>query len=120
MSQFLLTSEVFLGLASSTLGLSSHPQSGQSLLSAGGARAGCRGMGRWDAWVPTAMGESQAAIWLPLAQGGRGLCGAGPVAGWGQGCCWGRLRVWDDSGPMITACAYLGSVNRRGRGRRRK
>lgn len=31
------------------------------------------------------MAESQAAIWLSLAQGSRGLCGAGPVAGWGQG-----------------------------------
>lgn len=58
------------------------------------------------------MAESQAAIWLSLAQGSRGLCGVGLVAGWGQGH-WGRLCVCDDSRPMITACAHVGSVNRR-------
>lgn len=39
----------------------------------------------------------------------------------GRACGWlgaetrGSLCVWDDSGPMITACAYLGSVNKRER-----
>lgn len=51
-------------------------------------------MGRRDAWVPTGrLLSHQAAIWLPLAQGGRGLHGAGSVAGWGQGG-WGRLCVY--------------------------
>lgn len=76
-------------------------------------------MGRQDAWVPTGQWLSHpAAIWLPLAQGGRGLCGAGPVAGGGRDA--GAGCVWDDSGPMITACAYSGSINRRARGRQRK
>lgn len=55
------------------------------LLSAGDAGAG---YGAWEGRAsrfPQAMAESQAAIWLSLAQGSRGLCGEGPVAGWGQG-----------------------------------
>lgn len=51
-------------------------------------------MGRRDAWVPTGrLLSHQAAIWLPLAQGSRGLSGAGSVAAWGQGG-WGRLCVY--------------------------
>lgn len=58
-------------------------------------------MGRQDAWVPTGrLLSHQAAIWLPLAQGSRGLSGAGSC-----GCCKGReagadcVYMWDDSGP---------------------
>lgn len=57
-----------------------------------GRRPGC---GAWEGRMsgfPQAGAESQAAIWLSLAQGSRGLSGAGPVAGWGQGH-WGRLDV---------------------------
>jgi hypothetical protein len=69
-----------------------HPHRSRLLLSAGDAGAGC---GAWEgraSGFPQAMAESQAAIWLSLAQGSRGLCGAGPVASWGQGH-WGRLCV---------------------------
>lgn len=62
-----------------------HPHRSRLLLSAGDAEAG---YGAWEgrtARFPQAMAESQAAIWLSLAQGSRGLCGMGPVAGWGQG-----------------------------------
>lgn len=62
-----------------------HPHRSRLLLSTGEAEAGC---GAWEGRTsrfPQAMAESQAAIWLSLAQGSRGLCGAGPVAGWGQG-----------------------------------
>lgn len=62
-----------------------HPHRHRLLLSAGDPGAGC---GAWEGRMsgfPQATAESQAAIWLSLAQGSRGLCGAGPVAGWGQG-----------------------------------
>lgn len=54
------------------------------------------GVGAWEGGTPgfpqARWLSHQAAIWLPLAQGGRGLHGAGPVASWGQGR-WGRLCV---------------------------
>lgn len=80
-----------------------------------GSRAQCRAWEGGTPGFPQAMAESQAAIWLPLAWGGRGLGGAGLVAGWGRDA--GAACVWDDSGPMITACAHSGRVNRRRRGK---
>lgn len=54
------------------------------------------GVGAWEGGTPgfpqARWLSHQAAIWLPLAQGGRGLHGAGPAASWGQGR-WGRLCV---------------------------
>lgn len=71
-------------------------------------------MGRRDAWVPTGRWLShQAAIWLPLA--GEAGGSVGRACGWLGAETRGSLCVWDDSGPMITACAYLGSVNKRER-----
>lgn len=68
-------------------------------------------MGRRDAWVPTGRWLShQAAIWLPLA--GEAGGSVGRACGWLGAETRGSLCVWDDSGPMITACAYLGSVNK--------
>lgn len=71
-------------------------------------------MGRRDAWVPTGQWLShQAAIWLPLA--GEAGGSVGRACGWLGAETRGSLCVGDDSGLMITACAYLGSVNKRER-----
>lgn len=76
-------------------------------------------MGRRNAWVPTGrLLSHQAAIWLPLAQGGRGLRRPALWLPGGREAGADCVYMWDDSGPMITACAYSGSVNRRGRWRK--
>lgn len=69
----------------------------------GHGKAGCLGSHR-----PVA--ESPGGHLAPISRGGRGLCGA--ACGWLGAETRGSLCVWDDSGPMITACAYLGSVNK--------
>lgn len=73
--------------------------------------------GRLGSHRPVA--ESLGGHLAPISLGRQGALWGGPCGQLG-GRDAGAGCVWDDSGPMITACAYLGSINRRGRRRRKK